>query len=78
MQQNNFRSGDIVKEKHRNIPMKITDVLPAKNNDGNNYLAINKYVCEWIERGRPITRICQETDLENISSAKRKNNTLSF
>jgi hypothetical protein len=71
MTQDNFQLGEIVKEKRRDIPMKITYILPAKDSD-NDYTCINKYVCEWFERGRQMTRICQGTDLEYLKQVKKQ------
>ena len=71
MKQINFQLGEIVKEKRRDIPMKITYILLAKASD-NDYTCINKYVCEWFERGRQMTRICQGTDLEYLNQLKKQ------
>jgi hypothetical protein len=70
MQQNHFNFGDIVKEKHRNIPMKITDVLPGKGMNDEESFSKNKYVCTWIENRKEHIRICLGADIQLINSGK--------
>jgi len=52
MKINQFKVGDIVTMKGKKYPMKITSNIPGGGINIKEYLATDKYRCEWEKNGK--------------------------